>query len=89
MVYNPEEVLTGEAPDPEQVESDLPADSGGSFDLMAEEAEDDDDDDDEVSQWFSHLISETGFNQSEEPVCFQFRSSQSLTWTMFFKLMLT
>lgn len=85
MVYNPEEVLTGEAPDPEQVESDLPADSGGSFDLMAEEAEDDD----EVSQWFGHLISETGFKQSEEPVCFQFRSSQSLTWTMFFKLMLT
>lgn len=71
MVYNPEEVLTGEAPDPEQVESDLPAESGGAFDLMGEEPE-------EVSQWFSHFIFETGFYQPEEPVWFQLGSSQSL-----------
>lgn len=51
MVYNPEKVLTGEAPDLEQVESGLPADSGGVFDLMAEEPETDE----EVSQWPSRF----------------------------------
>ncbi|XP_056891946.1 uncharacterized protein zgc:66455 [Takifugu flavidus] len=40
VVYDPEEILTGETSDPGLVESDLPADSGHLFDLMAEEPED-------------------------------------------------
>lgn len=41
VVYDPEEMLTGEASDLGLAESDLPADSGHLFDLMAEEPEDD------------------------------------------------
>lgn len=52
VVYNPEEVLTGDASDPGQVESDLPADSGHMFDLMAEEPEGDE----KVSQSFSSCL---------------------------------
>lgn len=71
VVYNPEEVLTSEAPDPEQVESPLPADSGGLFDVMAEEP----DDEEQVSQWFSHFIG-TGTKR------FQLGSFQSLMLKM-------
>lgn len=77
-VYNPEEVLTGEAPDPEQVESDLPADSGGGFDLKAEGPED------------GEEVSQTSLEQvSSEPLWFRFTSFQSLMLRMFVCVMLT
>lgn len=59
VVYDPEEILTGEASDPGLVESDLPADSGHLFDLMAEEPEDDE----KVSQSCNSCLSFHALNK--------------------------